>query len=533
MSDSEENAALSMDYSVTFARHFARLVWLLLNESGNIEQQKASLRALATVAASSPAVLAVRDWQLIADDSLVPDALPGVQELTAQLIGHGIQAVSFALSASPADLLGIARILASQPSPGEEGETARRRLADLGTQAVQLITLRGSATPADKQALPVDKLRPAGNTDVTESEAEPPRDGAVSRGDAPRSATPQPARGSAAALLSQLGATGASGTAARILDELAFLAEGAARDGHQDGALAAFHGIVAGERELAAGKHDIARAYVTAIRRMSRPTLLRSIASQLPRRRGDADAAGVRSQILAVLRRAGEDGAEAVIELIGAAQSMSERRVYYDVLLELDAGVPSLIHTLGDARWHAARNAADLLGEMRATEADSALGELLRHDDERVRRAAATALAKLATGRAAAALHLALVDSAPAVRMQGAVGLGIAGGEGDVNELVAALETERDGDVQSAILGALGRIGTAGAVHALVAASESDGRFFRRKPMEYRLAAVRALGDARTPAAIAALRALANDRDKGVRERALDALMKGQLPENA
>ena len=37
-----------MDYSVTFARHFSRLVWLLLNESGSVAEQKAALRATVT-----------------------------------------------------------------------------------------------------------------------------------------------------------------------------------------------------------------------------------------------------------------------------------------------------------------------------------------------------------------------------------------------------------------------------------------------------------------------------------------------------
>mgnify|MGYP006177385311 CR=1 FL=1 len=43
-----------MDYSVTFARHFSRLVWLLLHETGNIDEQKAALRAFEA---------AVTDWE--------------------------------------------------------------------------------------------------------------------------------------------------------------------------------------------------------------------------------------------------------------------------------------------------------------------------------------------------------------------------------------------------------------------------------------------------------------------------------------
>ena len=39
-----------MDYSLTFARHFARLVWLLSHDPANIDEQKAALRALLTLA---------------------------------------------------------------------------------------------------------------------------------------------------------------------------------------------------------------------------------------------------------------------------------------------------------------------------------------------------------------------------------------------------------------------------------------------------------------------------------------------------
>ena len=71
-------------------------------------------------------------------------------------------------------------------------------------------------------------------------------------------------------------------------------------------------------------------------------------------------------------------------------------------------GVPTLIHMLGDARWFVARNAAELLGEMQAREAEPQLTELLRHSDDRVRRAATSALMRLGTSRAMQAIQDAL-----------------------------------------------------------------------------------------------------------------------------
>jgi hypothetical protein len=46
---------------------------------------------------------------------------------------------------------------------------------------------------------------------------------------------------------------------------------------------------------------------------------------------------------------------------------------------------------------------------------------------------------------------------------------------------------------------------------------------FRRKPVAMRVAAVRALADANSSTAIAALQALANDRERDVREAAVEA----------
>ena len=49
-----------MDHSVTFARHYARLVWLLLHETSNVDEQKASLRALVTVSKDGAVTLRER-----------------------------------------------------------------------------------------------------------------------------------------------------------------------------------------------------------------------------------------------------------------------------------------------------------------------------------------------------------------------------------------------------------------------------------------------------------------------------------------
>src|SRR5688500_4402193 len=185
---------------------------------------------------------------------------------------------------------------------------------------------------------------------------------------------------------------------------------------------------------------------------------------------------------------------------------------------------------LGDARWHVVRDAAELLGEMKAAEAEGPLTPLLRHSDERVRRAAAHALVQIGTGTAVRAVQRA-GESAAEVREEAASALGRRRGERtSATTLVRALENEEEEDVQFAILAALGKVATQDAVNRLAKAAEPDGVLFRRKSTAYRVAAVRALGESRTPVAAAALRTLLNDRDRDVREAvkaALDALQQG------
>jgi len=67
-------------------------------------------------------------------------------------------------------------------------------------------------------------------------------------------------------------------------------------------------------------------------------------------------------------------------------------------------------------------------------------------------------------------------------------------------------------------------VATQDAVNRLVKAAEPEGVLFRQKSTAYRVAAVRALGESRTPVAAAALRTLLDDRDAEVRAAVVAAL---------
>jgi HEAT repeat protein len=234
-----------------------------------------------------------------------------------------------------------------------------------------------------------------------------------------------------------------------------------------------------------------------------------------------------RDELVRVLLRAGEDGADALLERLAEAQKAEDRRVYIDVALWLRANAPALIrdaallHMLADDRWFVARTAAELLGEMKVTAAEEQLQSLLRHDDERIRRSAATALLQLGTPSGRQAIEGALADASPDVRILAASAMASVNDDEAMTStatLLRVLDEEQDPTVQLALLAALGRLATPNAVEHLTQAAEPEGRFFKKKTLEFRLAAVQALGEARTDAALSALQALESDREREVRD---------------
>ena len=225
-----------------------------------------------------------------------------------------------------------------------------------------------------------------------------------------------------------------------------------------------------------------------------------------------------------MLPRFGPDAAEALIDLLTLSDSLTDRRAYLAALAKIRDAVPTLIHLLGDNRWYVVRNAIDLLGEMRAVEAESALLEVATHWEERVRRSVATAFSRLGAPRSIQAVEKMATDAVSEVRVHAVQGLGAVKSPRSVRALSRALDRETDPEVQAVILAALGRQATDEAVARLTKAAEPEGRLFKRKPTALRVSAVQALAEANTPAALAALRRFADDKDREVREAAVRAL---------
>ncbi len=534
-----------MSYALTFARHFARLVQLLLIEGNAFEKQLATLRSLVTISEQGPVKLVLHDLQLISVNAeVVPSRFDGVEDLLAQLIGHSIIEIEFQQHASLADLLLAAKLLSVAATPGNGGEVALARARALDAQTITLKVEAPIASQPSAAALANSKLgnistgfvrnsmmmfmpaaeqfegAQAGGAEVGDGEALGAED--IVREQDPDAmfsafATSSTPKGSMARLYEQLDNALEATVVGEHLDTLVKLAADSSGKDRIDIVADVFYGLV--KREGGIEDKMSKRQYALAIRRLCVPRVLKCIVELLPRRRENYE------QYMAIFMRAEEDGVEALVEALISAPSITDRRIYYDSLLRLRTGVRTLVHMLGDPRWFVVRNAIELLGEMRVAEADEELEKMLEHRDDRVRTAAATALAKLGPGVAAKGLRGALRDAPEEVRERAAEAMAMQR-SGSVDSLVRALDREDDNRVQMAMVTALGQLGSPHAVEKLMDIARTDkGLLNKRRPTPMRVAAVHALGEVKTSSALAALQTLLRDKEKAVRGAASWVMM--------
>jgi hypothetical protein len=535
--------------AATFQARFAELVYLLAHEpDATAEHQRVVSEAVAAAAAGDTSLATS---QLNVDLQHARQSSEGLRlhELVMRMSAHSAHQIDF-LEGTPGDqILGVARILAAEARPNDEGVAFDYELIKVGVTHVEVHLGRngfvrtGSLTPS---------ASPRANGSSVHTPAGPPRiDGhgtprggsltlgaAIPAGVTARRTTPPVgaptihddsnrmfegafktkslATLSDDELIERLRTEVTPQNVSRVLDEVATVAEARGSDGRWEVVARVFAAFV--DREVSAEDAELRRAYTIAVRRLTKPSLIRGIAGLLPRRRE------LRDSLQVVFTRLGPDAAEALIDLMTSSDSLTDRRAYLAVLAKIRDAVPTLIHLLGDNRWYVVRNAIDLLGEMRAAEAENALLDVVTHREERVRRSAATALARLGTLRSIQAVEKMATDPVPEVRVHAMQGLGSVKSPRAVSVLARALDHEPDQEVQAVILAALGRQATDEAIARLTKAAEPDGRLFKRKPTALRIAAVQALVEANTPAALVALRRFANDREREVRVAAARAV---------
>lgn len=562
-----------------FAARFAELVHLLAHQpDARAEHGHVLAEAAAALGHDAASLTTARLNVALLDEGQSEDGVL-LHELVMRMSAHSAHQIDFVEETPSEEILGVARILASEARPNDDGAAFDEKLLQLGATHVEVHLGRNgfvragimtpSASPrivAGRASTPTPHTAMPAVGSPTPPHAAPrvptPRDNAPVRptpGRATRALTPSgaltlgaqlpsglaagktPPVGaptirddssrmiegaiqmkplatmSDAELIEQLRTRVTRQNAMRLLDELVGVAEARAREQRWEVVARIFDAFV--HNEIAADHDaDLRRAYTIAIRRLTKPSLLRGIAGLLPRR------PELRDALHGVLLRLGPEGAEALIDLLTTADSLTDRRAYLAALVKCRDAAPTLMHLLGDNRWYVVRNAIDLLGEMHALEAEGPLLDVVRHREERVRRSVATALARLGTPRAIQAVQQLLTDAVPEVRVHAAQALGTIKSPRSVVSLARALDAEADPEVQAVILAALGRQGTDDAVARLTKVAEPDGRLFKRKPTALRVSAVQALAEANTPAATAALRRFTEDKDRDVRDAAIRAL---------
>ncbi|MEP6731432.1 MAG: HEAT repeat domain-containing protein [bacterium] len=513
-----------MDQSVIFARHFAQLIWLLLHEPTNIGEQKVALRALVILSKSGDATISLSGDALQINGETVPVALTGATDVAKQMKLHGIAMISIDVNAAPAHVLGVARILAGMPTLNDGGSAAEAQRVALGAT-----TVRFAANPRASQSVAPSDMDfgdvlddPLGEA-VAKGAPRSPKEVASSSsshnergGMFAQFATPNTPRESHESLLAKLGVATDPAVIVNLLDDLLVIAELAATERKSAVVVEIMAQML--RREAKVSSAEAKRILQLSLRRLSKPEHLRCVVTQLA-----LHPAG-REQYVALLTRAGESGADALIEQLGAVEHQRDRHIYFGVLAQLNAGVTSLLHMLSDAQWFVVRNAAEVLGEMQAREAEKPLSDLLRHSDDRVRRAARGALMRLGTAHAMQAIQAGLADSAPDLRADAAAALVTRKDARSTGMLLQAIESEKDEQVQAAFLLSLGKLATPEAVQRLIKEAEAERGFFKRKSTAYRVASVHGLSEANTSEAMDALRALQADKEAEVREAAKGAI---------
>ena len=149
-----------MDQEAVFVRHLARLVWLLLHEPQAVDAQRGALLAMGAISREGVVTIGVRHRRVVAGGAQIPDGASGVPELAAGMARRGVGRLEIGCGARPAELLALARLLASIPEPGDDAARLAARLDAGGRGAVRVEPARttpesgtqAAARPADAPA---------------------------------------------------------------------------------------------------------------------------------------------------------------------------------------------------------------------------------------------------------------------------------------------------------------------------------------------------------------------------------------------
>jgi hypothetical protein len=481
-----------------FAITLGRAVETFRHRPDAVAEQKIALRALFALTKLGGATIRLEADGLSVEGTPVPTTLPGIASLKSQMEAHGVSEIRIAHHAAAADLLHLLRALAVSLGGYGDDRDIGGRLRDSSVTTVAVLTVHPEAERPGQRPLGVTQAFTAEAVQAALEQAVPP---------APEQA-----------LDTLLAGLALDPAGPDILDRLSAVAEAVQvemEDGHMPEVLQAVAEVGRLEGTLPPG--SARNSFAIALKRLLSGSLLHS-AVEHTRDPAVSDAARQ------VLRRSGADGTEVLIQRLVQAETMADRRHYFDLLKGQGQGLRQVILMLGHPEWFAVRNIADLLGELRVGEAVTPLARTLRHPDARVRRSAALALARIGTPATVEHLASLLREEDADLRIAVAGAIGGREMEGLTMPLVLAAERERDPRVLAEYHRAMGRLGTAAAVQALARAAQPRRWRLWRRRRRGRLAAIEGLKLAGGAAAIGTLEALLGDRESEVRRAAREAL---------
>ncbi len=533
-----------MDDLSPFTAHFARLVWLNAHRPDDQEGLKDELRHTLAQLSSEPGRLVLHEISMAVSNVVMreasalgspaggdPEELAWFADLSVRMASHSVRALEFDVATPAREVMALAQALVSAPTPSDGGTAFDMKLlalaltgvtAHLGPEGFVRRAITHMPSSSSPMHTPVRAM-----TAYVPPEA-PGRFGpgaATAAGHNGNDGSPSQRmmqdqllpRSSMDAPLEELLASLDEATvkpqnANAVVDDVTRVVEDRALRGKPIDLVQVLKKLH--EQHDRQHDGDVKRAFLMGIRRLEKPAILHGLVRLLP------DHRELRAEVTDLLSRAGEAGADALIEGLITSEVTSERRAFRDALAHCPAATGALTHLLNDERWYVIRNAVELLSELAPGDIEvRRVAVLLSHREPRVRQAAAIALGKLSTSQSLLALLQGLSDESPDVRLQAALGLGRANNPRAVPWLLEAFDTEQDPDVRLALVAALGNTPTEDAVARLIRLAEPGGVLLR-KPVSVRVRAVEALGAAGTPAAVQALRGLLDDRDQEVRDSA-------------
>jgi len=571
---------------LSLVERFAALVALMSSSPQSAMEHRDLARTVVESAKKQAATLAFTDGQLIVDGG---PSHEGLNDLAARLTKCGVLELAITDRAALADVLDLARMLATVPSESDPPSKFAARSAVLDSRAFpRKLVPRTTALP---DALYTPPKRTSGTAPIVEGASAPrpkpivegasaPRPKPIVEGasapapkpltegpSAPRPASLTPARGTIgtpsqginaftainpttpspqselieepiempvpshpalAAAIDAMELADSRVAFVAALDQFVLLCDLAFRQGRFDDLIEAMIALVAIEQQQNEmyNSDDRRQAFSYALRRLADRTVVVRQIAVLRHERWDDPVASARLQT--ILTRLGADGAEAMIDEYVASKTAATRARCLEALRGLRRTHDALLALARDTRDLMVRQAAAILGELRDPRGETILLELIHHPDARARRAAVRALGQYDSLMALDAIGLALEDESPLVRHRAVATIAAKRTPRGLALLMPVLEKEKDREVLYSAISAVGAIGSPEAAQVLIKMAEGEGTHQQRKTAALRIQACTALVAIRSPQTMTAVQALRNDRDREVREASVRLVAQAQ-----